>query len=520
MTEETKEGETTIELAKVENVDKETNKEKKPQSKKIITNPLNIIIRYPNREITDQNEREKFSSDIEKNKNLIKSNPSDIVTLKLENVLDNDVINLIMNSNIENLNLLTLENCPPAQKIYDSLPNLEKVSLRYLMPFTVFDMVAKTPENLKELYLEKNNLGNRELETLMKNIFKDNNSILQNLEVLSFAGNNLTKADLTFIPSKTIYFALEQLNFRKNRITKIVYDIQIFPKIKFINICKNNCNRSYLGDIANLASLESGNPFLFEPELCEKYYTKLKKSLKDDEKNLYIMDYLNFSYIPKKDSIKYFSDLIITPNILKNIKKLDLSYNGIDCNTFFKFINQNKELINLRVLNLNGNEIDDTFFEKFLELKCMEKLEHLYLNSNKIGDMNIKIKYKDQEPIDKKYSSEKEKLLIYKLRLIYNFIEKNKKLTKLTITKNPISEFYSVVHEAKNDADKNEKYVKRSNDKIVINCLFSMLIKIRDELLKSDKDRGKFNLRFDCRSNVNRNSENYPYGDKPFIYKK
>ena len=47
-----------------------------------------------------------------------------------------------------------------------------------------------------------------------------------------------------------------------------------------------------------------------------------------------------------------------------------------------------------------------------------------------------------------------------------------------------------------------------------------MLIKIRDELLKSDKDRGKFNLRFDCRSNVNRNSENYPYGDKPFIYKK
>ena len=29
-----------------------------------------------------------------------------------------------------------------------------------------------------------------------------------------------------------------------------------------------------------------------------------------------------------------------------------------------------------------------------------------------------------------------------------------------------------------------------------------------------------FNLRFDCRSNVNKNSENYPYSDKPFIYKK
>ena len=102
MTEETKEGETTIELAKVENVDKETNKEKKPQSKKIITNPLNIIIRYPNREITDQNEREKFSSDIEKNKNLIKSNPSDILYQALTNSIKNfSEINIKLKDNLE-----------------------------------------------------------------------------------------------------------------------------------------------------------------------------------------------------------------------------------------------------------------------------------------------------------------------------------------------------------------------------------------------------------------------------------
>ena len=66
-------------------------------------------------------------------------------------------------------------------------------------------------------------------------------------------------------------------------------------------------------------------------------------------------------------------------------------------------------------------------------------------------------------------------------------------------------------------------FIKRDNSgKIAINCLFSMLIKIRDELLPSDFDKEKrkgFNLKFDCRSNVNKNSENYPYNDKPFVKK-
>ena len=41
-------------------------------------------------------------------------------------------------------------------------------------------------------------------------------------------------------------------------------------------------------------------------------------------------------------------------------------------------------------------------------------------------------------------------------------------------------------------------------------------------MTKEEKKYGRhtFNLRFDCRSNVNKNSENYPYSDKPIIYKK
>ena len=49
------------------------------------------------------------------------------------------------------------------------------------------------------------------------------------------------------------------------------------------------------------------------------------------------------------------------------------------------------------------------------------------------------------------------------------------------------------------------------------------MIKIRDELIENGKDntgREGFNIKFDCRSNINKYSENYPYADKPIIFKK
>ena len=60
---------------------------------------------------------------------------------------------------------------------------------------------------------------------------------------------------------------------------------------------------------------------------------------------------------------------------------------------------------------------------------------------------------------------------------MYKFIEQMPYLSKLTITKNPIAEFYSVTKGK--DSDKDGKYIKRdAYGQIVINCLFSMLVKI------------------------------------------
>ena len=402
------------------------------------------------------------------------------------------------------------------------MKNLEKLTIKSCVNFQI-DILEYLPEKLKILNLENNNFVNLDLENILKGIFSSNKNILENLEYLSFAGNNLTRVDLSVLPMKTFFNGLISMNFQKNKIYKFIFNPENFPNLKFINLCKNNLNKSYLMDLKTLDSLESGNGFLFEPELCQKYYNKLKEKLKINEKDLFKSNYLNISFMPKVQALDYFKDFIINEEIIVKLKKLDLSYNSLDCNTFFKFTKQKKGFLNLRSLNLNGNELDDTFFEKF-EPSFFSKLEHLYLNYNKIGSMEIKINYKDNIPIDGKYKNNSEKELVYKLRVIYNFIQRNAYLNKLTITKNPISEYYSVVPEQNNNADKSDKYIKKDkNNKIIINCLFSLLIKIRDELLMNEEEklnRNGFNLRFDCRSNVNRNSENYPYSDKPIVYKK
>jgi hypothetical protein len=402
------------------------------------------------------------------------------------------------------------------------MKNLEKLTIKSC-PSIQIDLLEYLPPKIKKLYLEKNNYVNYEFENILKGILSNNKNILENLEYLSFAGNNLTRIDLSMLSVKTIFKGLVRMDFKKNKIYKFIYNPDNFPNLKFINCCKNNLNKSYLSEMKKLGSLESGNGFLFEPDLCQKYYNKLKIKL-EKENDLFISKYLNISYMPKIQTSYYFENFLINEQIIINLTKLDLSYNGLDCNTFFKFVDQNKGFINLRSLNLNGNDLDDTFFEKLLEKNIFNKLQHLYLNSNRIGHNKVAINYKDDISIDAKYTSSVEKQLVFKLRLIYKFIEKNSYLNKLTITKNPISDYYSVVQEQKNNADKSDKYIQRDeNNNIIINCLFSLLVKIRDELLKKEGDiieRNGFNLRFDCRSNVNKNSENYPYGDKPIVFKK
>ena len=448
----------------------------------------------------------------ENSNNLMKINISNIKDLK--KYFDNDII-------FPKAKSLLIDN---VSKLSDdflyNFPNLEKLQIKYC-PSLDINQMTNLSNNITKLYLTNNNFVDYDFNSILSNYIIKNKNIRNNLKILSFANNNITKVDFDELINnkKEIFRELKQLDLHKNKIYKLNFNPEYFPELKFINCCRNNFDRFCFQNIEHIIIMQSANDFLFDKELYTEYYTNLEKILNNS--NSYPIKYLNISYLPAIDSNKYLSDLTITNSISINLKKLDLSYNKLKCDTFFKFAKNNKGCLSLKVLNLNGNEFDDTFFEIYLQKgikNIFSKLEHLYLSDNKIGINTVYVKYKDDIPI---YNTQYEKD-IYKLRLLYKFIEENKALTKLNITKNPIKDKLEIKNEPGGAANFNEKYIKRDkDDNIVINCFFSFLVKIKNELLSKEDykiDRNEFIIIFDCKSMFNLNSETYPFNNFPIIF--
>jgi len=200
---------------------------------------------------------------------------------------------------------------------------------------------------------------------------------------------------------------------------------------------------------------------------------------------------------------------------------LDLSHNNLTCDVLFNFIQNNMGCINLKDLNLSGNKLDDTFFEKFLEYKyhtIFTKLQKINLSDNLIGnESEINPADLGEESINKNRVQD-----IFKLRLIYKFIEKNKNLSKLYLTKNPMSE-KSVIS---TDIDMNGISAlisrdKNNNDRIIIDNFYSFLKKVTEELLMNREEkvnRGQFNIKFDIDTHINLNSDNFNYNEKFIMF--
>ena len=487
---------------------------------------LSLVVQNPKSYFGD----EKLSAEEEKKRKIrkeadiktISENQNNIISLKMKNINEADAY-FIKSTSFTKMKRLSLENL--TLKNYNILylfPYLTRLRIKSCQSLDI-DIFKNMSTNLRKLYLVKNGYVNYEFQSIVQEYLLKSKSIRDNLEVLSFANNNISKIDFTQIISNDmeIFRAMKELDFRKNKLTKFIYNKTIFPSLNFINLCENNFNKDNFDDCNDVFILKSGNMYLMDSKFREDYYEKLNKAISNDE--FTSISYLNLSYIPGKISKEYFSKFRIGPSTLMSLKKLVLSYNKLSCETLFNFINNIKEPINLNYLNLNGNELDDTFFEIYLNQNISHifpKLKHLSLSSNNIGDSKVDIKFKDNiEVKDKQFSKE-----IYKLRMIYKFIEVNKNLNKINITKNPISDIYTVVPYDKKDADINPMFItKDQDDKIIINGFFSFLIKIRDELLESGDDNTKrvgFNVKFDCRSNINKYSDSYPFSDKPIIFKK
>lgn len=454
---------------------------------------------------------------------IISDNYQNLTRLKINKVNNADsYFNLVKHFNRLNylkLNNVTFSSEKRNKMLFKKCPNIETLVMNGIFNLKI-ELLEFLPNNLTKLILSNNNFVNYDFQNIMKNYIVKSDSLRRNLVLLSFSNNKISKVDLESLVHhpRQSFISLKELDFHKNKICKFSINEDLFLELKIINCCYNKFSKNYFSGYKNILSLLSGNLFLTDIDCCQKYYNSLCKQLNE---KIISLTQLSLSYLPNEFCGKFISSIIISDNILLSLKKLDLSYNNLNCDTLFTFINNNKGAIYLKKLNLSGNKLDDNFFKRFLDLKLpniFTRLQKINLNSNLIGgDCPIETADLGANPSSK----ESNKMDAYKLRLIYKFIETNKYLTKLYIIKNPICD-KSIISKNVKMNDVTQLVLKDESNHIIINCFYSFLLKIIFELLNNKEEknnRGNFNLKFDIGQEINFNSETYPYKEKFIVFK-
>ena len=453
---------------------------------------------------------------------LMAENCKNLTKMKVNKIRNADIPFKLDNKNFPKLRYLKFNNCSFSEQkdekcaLIGKCVALEKLIINGAHNFEA-NMLKDFSKNLTKLVLSNNNFVNSDFKNIMENYIIKSESLRNNLELLSFSNNSLSNIDMEF-SSRYKFHALKELDFHKNRINKFKFEPNCFFQLKCINCCYNKFSKSEFEANNDILSLLSGNLFLTDLNKCKNYYTKIEKQLNDYNISL---SHLTISYLPNDFGKEYLERIIINNNILISLKKLDLSHNNLTCDVLFNFIQNNMGCINLKDLNLSGNKLDDTFFEKFLEYKyhtIFTKLQKINLSDNLIGnESEINPADLGEESINKNRVQD-----IFKLRLIYKFIEKNKNLSKLYLTKNPMSE-KSVIS---TDIDMNGISAlisrdKNNNDRIIIDNFYSFLKKVTEELLMNREEkvnRGQFNIKFDIDTHINLNSDNFNYNEKFIMF--
>ena len=222
-------------------------------------------------------------------------------------------------------------------------PYLSKLRIKNCQSLEI-NIFKNMSTNLRKLYFTRNGFVNYEFKKIVQDYLLKSQSIRDNLEVLSFANNNIAKVDFTQIISNNneLFRALKEIDFRKNKLTKFIFTKTIFPSINFINLCDNNFNKENFNkdEFNNIIILQSGNSYLMDKKFREEYYKRLNNMISSN--GTFSISYLNISYLPRKFSEGYITNLKISQSILINLKKLTLSYNRLTCDTLFNFISKIK----------------------------------------------------------------------------------------------------------------------------------------------------------------------------------
>ena len=129
--------------------------------------------------------------------NILNNEHSRITKIIMENISFPEYI--YNSTNFENLKSFNVKNSKlPEDDFLQKMPELNELTVKSI-PNLKIDYFQNLPLKIQKLYLEKNNFIDQDF----RNIFNFNMAIkdefLKNLQCLSFAGNNLTRIDFSFL---------------------------------------------------------------------------------------------------------------------------------------------------------------------------------------------------------------------------------------------------------------------------------------------------------------------------------
>jgi hypothetical protein len=187
---------------------------------------LTLTIQNPKYYLGEDNKKVVLSADEEKKRRAkkendiktISENQNNIIKLKMKNINEADGY-FIKSTSFTKLRGLLLENVTlKNNNVLYLFPYLSKLRIKNCQSLEI-NIFKNMSTNLRKLYFTRNGFVNYEFKKIVQDYLLKSQSIRDNLEVLSFANNNIAKVDFTQIISNNneLFRALKEIDFRNLR---------------------------------------------------------------------------------------------------------------------------------------------------------------------------------------------------------------------------------------------------------------------------------------------------------------
>ena len=325
--------------------------------------------------------------DYEENINICDKNTSYLRSLRLENLEENDIMN-ILEKKFDKCVKLYINKCKVTNfNLGKNFLNLNALIFKnYILKIENLNL-----PNIQILNLDKIGLT----DLTFNNIILGFSQINSNLRKISVMNNNITNLNSD---SKVLSFLkkLDELDLENNRIFEINENIIGKGGIKFCNLVQNNFSFIHEFNIEEkLKELDkdlnyfsviilSKNLFLMRKEDRDLYILYLIKIL---ERCNYHFKKICFDYLFDKTNLFLLKQINLNP-FQYSLKKLDLSHCCLNDNILFELLSTNMILINLKELKICSNEITHKFFGDFIHKNFNEifpRLEKIDFSENNIN---------------------------------------------------------------------------------------------------------------------------------------